>query len=68
MMHAGSLESSITKVAKELLEALTEKKSSFLRALQTSQMHENAIVHSWKHDLIYIIADSENVHQILRQN
>ena len=44
MEHAGSLE--CTKEASELPEAIAEGNSSFLSALQTSQVLRNSIVHS----------------------
>ena len=44
MEHAGSLES--TKEAYELPEVIAEGNSSFLSALQTSQVLHNSIVHS----------------------
>ena len=44
MEHAGSLESK--KEAQELPEAIAEGNSSFLSALQTSQVLHNSIVHS----------------------
>ena len=44
MEHPGSLES--TKEAKELPVAIAEGNSSFLSALQTSQVPHNLTVHS----------------------
>ena len=44
MEHAGSWES--TKEAYELPEAIAEVNSSFLSALQISQVLHNSIVHS----------------------
>ena len=44
MEHVGSLES--MKEALELPETITQGNSSFLSALQTSQVLHNSIVHS----------------------